>query len=413
MPFLETCPVDEKVRFCTTFEQGDQTMTELCRQFGISRKTGYEVLASWQAGGAAALLPKSHAPLSCPHRLEEAMQERVLGLRHVHPKWGPRKIKARLELQEPGHAFPAASTIGDLLTRNGLTVPRRKRQRVTPSTRPFATCGAPNDLWSMDFKGWFRTADGQRCDPFTLQDQASRYLLRLIAVKATDGAHVFPILDAAFREFGLPLAIRSDNGPPFGSTGCGGLSWLGVQLIKAGVLPDHTDPASPQQNGRLERMHRTLKDETASPPANSIRAQSRRFDGFQRIYNDERPHEGIGQAVPASVYTASSRSWNGRLTSPDYADDVTVRRVRKNGEIRWRCGLVYVNSALTGEPVGLTETEEGGWTVHYGPILLGTVNAKGKLVRPRASAIPGRRSRDAFRSNSAPVNPQSVTHHAG
>jgi putative transposase len=413
MPFQETCAVDEKARFCVACEQGDETMSELCRRFGISRKTGYQVWKRWQGEGAPGLAERSHAPVNCPHRLDGDREAAVLAVRRQHASWGPKKIKAYLERRQPTLIWPAASTIGEALDRHGLTVPRKRRRHVLPRNRPFAACCAANDLWSMDFKGWFRTLDGTRIDPFTLQDQQSRYLLRLTPVERTDGAHVQAVLEAAFREFGLPKAIRSDNGPPFGSTGLGGLSSLSVWLLKLGVMPDHTDPASPQQNGRLERMHRDLKAETAKPPAASARAQALRFRAFRQTYNEERPHEALGLETPASHYAASPRPWTGRLRSPDYAGQTTVRRVRSNGEIRWRGGLVYLSTALIGEPVSIEEAGQGRWRVRYGPIELGKINQAGKIETPRGGGTTGRRSRDAFRATASPETAESVTHHAG
>jgi putative transposase len=341
-------------------------MSELCRRFGVSRKTGYEVLARWRAEGPAGLAERSHAPHHRPHALSKRVREAIVGLRGKRPTWGPKKLKRHLELDHPDVAWPAASTIGDLLARMGVVARRKRLRQVPPRTAPLAHCQRANDVWSVDFKGWFRTLDGSRCDPLTMQDQASRYLLRVVAVERMDADHVWAVFDAAFREFGLPVAVRSDNGPPFASTGAGGLSRLAVRLIKAGVVPERIDAGCPQQNGRLERLHLTLAQETARPPAASLRAQARSFDAFCQVYNEERPHEALGLAVPASVYVASARSWNGRLCSPEYASGVAVRRVRMNGEIKWGGGLVWISSALIGEPIGIEEGEDGLWRVWFG-----------------------------------------------
>lgn len=413
MPFKETCAVDERVRFCVRVERGEESMSELCRQFEISRKTGYGVYARWRAGGAGALAARSHAPHGCPHALKEGQRHALVEVRRRHPTWGPKKVKAWLEQNRSRQDWPAASTIGELFAREGLEVPRQRRRHAGPRTAPFAACLAPNDIWSIDFKGRFRTGDGRRCDPLTLQDQMSRYLVRVVAVAGTDGAHVWAVLDAAFREFGLPRIMRSDNGAPFASTGAGGLSGLSVRLVKAGVIPERIDPASPQQNGRLERLHRTLKADTAAPPAASLRAQAERFGAFRTIYNEERPHESLGLVAPASVYAVSPRRWNGRLVSPDYQADTQVRRVRHNGEIKWRNGLVYVSTALIGEPVGITETEEGHFEIHYGPVGLGRITTDHRLRRPSAVGAPGGRSRGSLHTDSARTEPESVTHHAG
>ena len=413
MPFKETCAVEERVRFCVAVDEGEATMSELCRQFEISRKTGYEVYGRWRSGGTAAVLARSHAPHHCPHGLDDARRAAILGVRHAHPTWGPKKVKAWLERKRSDAVWPATSTIGDLFNREGLSVARKMRLRTSPRTQPFANCLAPNDIWSMDFEGWFRTGNGHRCDPFTLQDQNSRYLLRVVPVARTDSAHVWAVLDAAFREYGLPVTMRSDNGPPFASKGAGGLSSLSVMLVKAGVIPERIDPASPQQNGRLERLHLTLLQDSASPPAASVRAQAERFRAFRETYNGERPHEALGLATPASVYAASDRRWSGRLRSPEYDVGVHVRRVRTTGEIKWRNGLVYVSEALIGERVGITETEDSRFELRFGPVLLGDIMPDLTLRRPRAVCASGRRWRGALSTHSAQSNPESVTHHPG
>ena len=413
MAWAETCSMKEKARFCMAWEAGEVSMSELCRQFGISRKTGYQVLARWRIEGPSGLAERSHAPHRCPHAVGQAERDAILALRREQPTWGPKKLKRRLELDHPQISWPAASTMGELLVHTGLSKRRQRRRNVPPCTAPLAHCRQPNDTWSVDFKGWFRTGDGSRCDALTMQDQASRYVIRVVAVEGMDGEHVWAVFDAAFREFGLPETIRSDNGPPFASTGAGGLSALAVRLVKAGVVPERIAPASPQQNGRLERLHLTLKQDTASPPAASLNAQARRFARFCRVYNEERPHEALGMAVPASLYVPSSRAWSGRLRSPEYASGVAVRRVRTNGEIKWRGDLVWLSSTLVGEPVGLEEDEDGVWRVRFGPVQLGSLAADGRLRRPRAARAAS--SVGAHRpSGATPERMQNcVTHHAG
>jgi transposase InsO family protein len=385
MVWAETCSMKEKARFCMAYEAGEGSMSELCRQFGVSRKTGYAVLRRWRTEGPAGLAERSHAPHRCGHALAEGLGKAIVTLRRKKPTWGPKKLKGWLELKKPQVAWPAASTIGDLLGREGLSARRKRKRHVPPSTAPLAHCREANDTWSVDFKGWFRTGDGRRCDPLTLQDQASRYLIRLVAVERMDTERVWAVFDAAFRELGLPRAVRSDNGAPFASTGAGGLSALSVRLVKAGVVLERIAPASPQQNGRLERLHLTLKQDTASPPAASLAAQARRFRTFCQVYNEERPHEALGMAVPAALYKPSARGWSGRLISPEYANGVAVRRVRTNGEIKWRGDLVWLSSTLVGEPVGIEEGEDGLWQVWFGPVLLGSIAADGRLRRPRAA----------------------------
>jgi putative transposase len=372
MGWKETCAVDERMRFVMMVAQQEEPFAEVCRQFGVSRKTGYKWWARYQASGVEGLMERSRAPLNHPQSVAAEIAERCLMVRRRHPTWGPVKVRRWLHDNVSGIALPATSTIGELFDREGLTVKRRLRRRSPPSSAPFAHCGAANDVWCMDFKGWFRTGDGTRCEPLTLADAHSRYLLRCRALGRNDDDHVWPVLDAAFREFGLPKALRSDNGPPFASLGVGGLSRLSVKVIKAGVMPDRISPGKPQQNGRLERLHLTLLQDTAQPPARSLRQQMERFKEFQRVYNEERPHAALSNDTPAQHYDPSPRAWDGILHEPEYPSEHAIRRVRHNGEIKWRGDTIYIGTALVGEPIGLVESADG-WTVSYGPIALGTI----------------------------------------
>jgi putative transposase len=378
MPWRETRVMDERARFVLAVEAGEEPVAAVCRRFGISRDKGYKWLRRWQAEGAAGLADRSRAPRSHPQAVAEELLEACLALRRQHPTWGPAKVKAALERRSPGQPWPAASTIGALFDREGLTV-RRKLRRRTPPGGPLFAAEAANDVWSIDFKGWFRTGDGIRVDPLTLSDACSRYLLRCQVVGRPDTTHVWPILDAAFREYGLPLRLRSDNGSPFATTGAGGLSRLSVRAVKAGVLPERITPGKPQENGRLERLHLTLLQDTASPPAATLRAQAARFRDFRATYNQDRPHAALGNATPAECYAPSPRRWDGVLRSPEPAVDA-VRRVKSNGLIRWHGVLVYISEALAGEPIGLDEGDDGLWTVRYGPILLGLLADRGDTL---------------------------------
>jgi hypothetical protein len=258
-----------------------------------------------------------------------------------------------------------------------------------PVTQPFSTVAAPNDVWCADFKGWFRTADGARCDPLTISDAHSRFLLDCRIVAPTREG-VEPRFIRAFREFGLPRALRTDNGPPFASTGAGGLSRLSVTWVKLGIRLERIDPGAPQQNGRHERLHRTLKEQTSHPPAATPKAQQRRFDDFRRHYNCERPHEALDQTTPASHYTASPRGYPERIEEPWYDADHAVRRVRGSGEIKWGGELIFVSEALIGEPVGIAETEDGDWIVRFAAIDLGVINRQTRKLRRFATPRPGR-----------------------
>ena len=379
MGWTETCAVDERMRFMVAVEKGEESFAAICRRFDVSRRVGYKWLARFEAEGVAGLLDRSRAPLHHPQSIAPSIAERCLEVRRAHPTWGPVKVRAYLERGAPKTDWPVASTIGELFDREGLTVKRRLRRRSPPSSAPFAHCGAANDVWCIDFKGWFLTGDGKRCEPLTVTDAYSRYLLRCQALPHTDTDHVWPVLDAAFREFGLPHYMRSDNGSPFASCGAGGLSKLSVKLIKAGVTPERIAPGKPQQNGRNERMHLTLLQDVADPPAHSMREQLRRLRHFQQMYNEERPHQALDNATPAERYRASARRFDGILREPEYGDQ-DVRRVRLNGEIKLDGKFVYINAALAGEPVGLVESE-GCWTISYGPIMLGTIAYRGDELR--------------------------------
>src|ERR1700733_978313 len=361
MGWMETCAVEERMRFVIAAEKHEESFAAVCRRFSVSRRVGYKWLERYQEAGVEGLWDRCRAPLAHPQEMSEAIAEQCLAVRRAHPSWGPRKVLAFLERQVPGTDWPVASTIGTLFDREGLTVKRKLRRRSPPSSAPFAHCGAANDVWCIDFKGWFRTGDGERCEPLTLTDAHSRYLLRCQALARTDTNHVWPVLDAAFREFGLPHRLRSDNGSPFASRGPGGLSRLSVKVIKAGVAPERIAPGKPQQNGRHERMHLTLLRDAADPPAPSLRQQLKRLREFQRLYNEQRPHQALGNATPGDLYVPSLRRFDGVLRQPEYDAEHEVRRVRPNGEIRWRNHAIYINQALAGEPVGLVENSVG-WT---------------------------------------------------
>jgi transposase InsO family protein len=380
MGWKETCVLRERARFVVAAEKKEESFAALCRRFGVSRRVGYKWLARYRALDVLGLKDQSRAPLSHPHAVRPEIAEHCLAVRRRHPSWGPVKVRARLERQAPKVRWPAPSTIGKLFDEAELTVKRRLRRRSPPSSAPFGDCSGANDRWCIDFKGWFRTGDGSRCEPLTLCDAFSRYLLRCQAVARGDDDHVWPILEGAFREFGLPKALRSDNGAPFASRGAGGLSKLSLKVIKAGIQLERIAPGKPQQNGRLERLHLTLLRDAADPPARSLRQQLQRFKEFRRLYNDERPHQALGNDVPAQHYAPSPRHWDGVLREPEYSSAYQIRRVRQSGEIKWQGNLVFVSTVLVGEPIALLEAAHG-WSVVYGPIDLGTITHAGDHLR--------------------------------
>lgn len=370
MPWQETCPMDERMQFVADYLKEHWAVAQLCRQYGISRKTGYKWIDRYEAEGWPGIREHSRAPHTRPHLTPVAIQARLVQLRMQHPHWGPRKLLHRLVTGEPGTAWPASSTAGDILKRHGLVTTRRRRHRTPPTTEPLRPALQPNAVWATDFKGWFRTHDGTRIDPLTLSDLASRYLLRCQSLHHTTYAAVQPVFVAAFREFGLPTAMRSDNGPPFASVGLGGLSRLAVWWIRLGIRPERIQPGHPEQNGRHERMHRTLKQATAQPPRRTSRLQQRAFEQFRQEYNHERPHEALAMQTPAHCYTPSLRSFPRRLPAVEYPGCYQVRQVRSNGEIKWQGRRLFLSEALIGEPVGLLEIENDLWRIEFGPVPL-------------------------------------------
>jgi putative transposase len=376
MPWAETEPMKERARFVAECERGHYSMTELCRRFGISRKTGYKVLARWEAEGLEGLEDRSRAPHCCPHRIEPLVARAIVEARRKHPSWGPRKLLAWLEDRRPELALPAASTAGDLLGRRGLVRKRRRRRRWQHPGAPELATTAPNDVWTADFKGHFRTKDGVYCYPLTIADQHTRYLLRCQALGSVRTVEAKPVFRRLFAEAGLPRAIRSDNGAPFASTGIHGLCELNVWWMRLGIAHQRIRPASPQENGAHERMHRTLKQETTLPPASSLRSQQSRFDRFREEYNHERPHEAQRDRPPANAWRRSPREYPKKIQPPEYPGHHLVRLVSNAGTFRFNVRQIFLSNALAQEYVGLEETDDGIWGIYFYDVRLGTLDER-------------------------------------
>jgi putative transposase len=380
--------MEEKLRFILEYEQDEWTFGELCECYGISRETGYVVLRRYREVGFAGLSELNRAPMRHPNQTPAELERMVLELRQAHMRWGPRKLKHVLERDEPGRAWPATSTIGEIIKRAGLVVARKRRRKTEPYTQPLAHAGESNRVWCADFKGWWRTSDGVRIDPLTITDAYSRYLLRCQAVAKTDMERVRAIFEAAFREHGLPRAIRTDNGPPFASSALAGLSRLAVWFIKLGIEPERIEAGHPEQNGRHERMHRTLQQEAATPPAEDHRSQQLVMDRFRQEYNEVRPHEALEMATPASVYVPSPREYPSRLPEIEYPDTMQVRAVKSQGHFRWKKHDVFLSQVLWGEHVGLLPFEQDVYTVYFGPHPVGRFFSRKlrvvPLLRPKA-----------------------------
>jgi transposase InsO family protein len=373
--------MDQRVAFIAEWLADEWTMTELAERYQISRKTGYKWVGRYEADPEHGLAERSRAPHVHGRARADDIREAVLALRRRHPHRGPKKLRAMLQERIPAGDWPAASTMGDWLREAELSQPRRRTRYVVPLTQPLAAAQAANDVWSADFKGWFRTADGTRCDPLTVTDACSRFVLCCRIVKPSEqGAR--PWFERTFREYGLPRALRTDNGSPFATTGAGRLSHLAVWWLKLGIQLDRIDPGHPEQNGRHERFHLTLQQETATPPAGTPRQQQRRFDRMRREFNTDRPHEALGQRPPARVYVPSPRPYPARLEEPWYDATHQVRRVKETGQISWLGELVFVSEAVRGQAVGLAETERGDWTVRFMQVELGRIDRQTRRFTP-------------------------------
>jgi len=380
MPWKESSVMDEKVRFVFEYERDEQPMTGLCAQFGISRETGYVWLRRYRQYGLDGLREVNRAPRRHPNQTAAEIEGAVLALRQAHMGWGPRKLKRILERDQAGQAWPATSTVGEIVKRAGLVVARKKRRKTEPYTEPLAHAVESNRVWCADFKGWFKAGDGTRIDPLTISDACSRYLLRCQAVEKTNTERVRAIFEAAFREYGLPQAIRTDNGPPFASSALGGLSRLAVWWIKLGILPERIEAGHPEQNGRHERMHRTLKQDVLL--GEGWRAQQRELDRFRHDYNQVRPHEALGMATPASIYTASPRPHPEQLPDVEYPDAMRTYAVRSHGHFRWKKHDVFLSEVLWGERIGLLPIDDENFSLYFAHLPLATFNQRLLRVTP-------------------------------
>lgn len=371
--------------FVTAHQREKVSMTELCAAFGIARKTGYKWLSRYAELGVEGLKELSRATHTHLNAVEPAVVDLIAETRRAWPSWGPKKLLGYLEPRWPDLHFPAASTVSEILRRRGLSRPRRRRPTTAKYAGPLQVPQAPNDVWAIDFKGHFCLGDGRKCTPLTISDVYSRFLVRCESTLRTDFTIVRFHLVSAFREYGMPAAIRSDNGPPFASSAPGGISRFAVLLIRLGVRPERIEKGKPTQNGIHERMHRTLKQETTRPPQKNRLAQQHVFDVFRREFNDVRPHEALGQLPPASRYELSPRVFTGALRDPEYPDAYEVTRVRTDGSLKWNGHHFLLTDVLAGELVGLERTE-AEWRLHYGPLELGALDNRGRFRKKRDEA---------------------------
>ena len=376
MPWSELKPMDQRILFVVDHVKGVESMSALCARYGVSRKTGYKWLERYEAEGLDGLAERSRRRRE-QVRVPYAIRQAILALRtQGGMEQGPKKIQKLLEGRYGAELVPSRTTIYNVLKQAGRITPRRLRRRVMPHEGVLRSTREPNGLWSADYKGQFLTGDHRWCYPLTVMDHASRYLL---GCKGLIGPQLVPtraVFEQLFRRYGLPDRLRTDNGVPFASTGSGGLSQLSIWWLKLGIVPERIERGHPEQNGRHERMHRTLKRATAQPPAATLSRQQRRMDEFRRYYNRERPHEALEQCTPQSCYTKSTRAYPSRLEEMRYASYILPHRVTQAGLIYQAGKIIYVGHLLQGEVVGLEAVADGIWRVHFGPIAIGLIDER-------------------------------------
>lgn len=386
MPWTDHA-LQQRVRFIAAAQTKTETLSALCRRLGISRPTAYKWLARYHQEGLAGLAERSRRPRTSPTKLHFQWRERVLACRRKHRTWGSKKIQAFLRLAHPRAVLPATRTIDRWLRHAGLANPPVPRRRAGPTfPRPKLTIPTrPNDVWTVDFKGWFRTADRQRCDPLTVRDLASRFVLGVLLVPQVDEPSVRLAMTTLFRRWGLPRCIRVDNGSPFAGQGAFGLSQLSVWWLRLGIRVDFTRPGKPQDNGAHEQMHRILKAETASPPAPNRRAQQRRFSRWLHIYNHLRPHAALANRAPATCYHPSKR----RLFVPPqsrYPKTWLTRHVRPNGWIKWRGILRFIGRPFARQIIGLSPLNDQVFNLYLDKLFIGSLHQADQAGSMRASS---------------------------
>jgi putative transposase len=381
MPWKEVRPMDQKLLFIADHLRNVTTFSELCRRYGISRKTGYKWVSRYEEKGFDGLLNQSRRPHGHPLKTPYAVCKAIIELReNRRDPPGPKKLRILLQQKHPDWEIPSETTIYNVLAKEGLIQRARRRKRFAPGQQPFTAVQQPNDVWSADFKGQFKTRDGSWCYPLTIMDHHTRYLLACQSHAGTRFKPTRETFDSLFREYGLPWRIRTDNGTPFASRSPGGLTRLSKWWIRLGIVHERIEPGKPQQNGRHERMHKTLKRATVIPPAETMIMQQRKFDEFCGQYNSERPHEGLGQKTPASLYNPSSRSLPTKLPELEYPGHFRVSLVNHNGIIYHQGHRVYIACLLKGEMVGVEEVDNDVWDVYFGPVKLGHFE-KGQIVK--------------------------------
>lgn len=376
--------MDQRIRFISEYLEGYFPVSELCRQFGISRKTAYKWIERYMDFGAEGLADQSRRPRSCPHATSDALVEAIIKARSVHPTWGPKKLLTILSFPD----LPAPSTVAGILKRYGLILPGKRRFRRIHPGCPKTTPVLPNDIWTADYKGQFKMRNGLYCYPLTVCDMRSRYLLGCDAHRAVSSLHTRSHFTELFYEYGLPRRIRTDNGIPFATNALARLSTLSVWWMKLGIYPELIEPGKPQQNGKHERMHRTLKKEATIPPRMNIETQQQRFDDFRKEYNTQRPHEALEMKTPSSVYAPSPRSMPRRIPIYDYPLHFEVRKVHKSGGTLWKRHWINVSQTLWKEYIGFEEIEDGIYNVYFCNFLIGRFYEREWKIKDVIERVP-------------------------
>lgn len=376
MPWSENTSMDARRAFILEWQSQKYQLKELSERYGVSRTTAYKWIARYEGEGEQGLQERSHAPKNAANKTSQDVEQAIVQTRLKHPSWGPKKLIWKLERWQPEMALPCRSTVAEILKRNDLVQASSRPKPVGHPGRPSLEVNKPNDSWSIDFKGQFKTRDGRYVYPLTVTDNHSRYLLACQGLPGTLLEPTQAVLSKVFKEYGLPSRLRSDNGTPFAAYSLGRLSRLSVWLIKLGVVPELIQPGRPQQNGRHERMHRTLKAETTRPPGANARAQQKKFDGWRSEFNQDRPHEAHNGLVPADIHIKSDRQMPAKLLQPVYPAHYETRLVSGNGGIRWRKNWINVSSVLTGEHIGLQEVDDGQWDVFFAYYRLGRLHER-------------------------------------
>lgn len=369
-------PMDQKTQFIADYLRGLLSITELCELYGIGRKTGYKWLDRYLRLGPSGLEERSCRPICSPNATAPEIVAVFIQARQHHPSWGAKKRIPLVQKRFPPRQLPYRGTVCAILSRNGLVPRKRKRRHIGHPGKPNSQMLAPNDTWCADFKGQFKTSDGIYCYPLTVTDGYSRFLRGCQGLHSTAVAGAKPVFTRLFKEFGLPRRICTDNGVPFATNSLARLPSLSAWWVKLGIMPELIEPGKPQQNGRHERMHRTLKAEATHPPGGNLTAQQRKFNRFCEEFNEERPHKALDQHMPASVYEYSPRKMPDKIPPLEYPDRFEVRYLSVNGGIRWNCDWVNVSIVCTGEYVGLEEIDNGIWNVYFGPLKIGRLHER-------------------------------------